>query len=311
MPDQFFFVPHSHWDREWYYPFEIFREKLVELIDKLVGIMRNDPDWKYFLLDGQTIVLEDYLESKGNDSELLKLVREGRIGIGPWYDLPDEFLVSGESIIRNLKRGHEICRKIGVAPVQVGYLPDMFGHISQMPQIFNGFGITDAVVWRGTPEMAKNQFLWKSRDHSSVFAVYLPLGYGFFYDLPETAEEFATRFNIYAQLAKLKDDSGVYLLQPGTDHWFPDPALAPLLKKTTELKPEWQMRIAKLEDYLSAVKAVVNSIPEFDGELRSVQQVQILPSVASSRLYLKKMNHCASARFWKNTLSRFPPWPGS
>ena len=89
-PAQLFFVPHTHWDREWYYPFEVFREKLVRLVDKLVGIMRDDPDWKYFLLDGQTIVLEDYQEISGQNPEFLKLIREGRIGIGPWYDLPDD-----------------------------------------------------------------------------------------------------------------------------------------------------------------------------------------------------------------------------
>jgi len=295
MAERFIFVPHTHWDREWYYPFEVFREKLVLLVDRLIGIMNQDPAWKYFLLDGQTIVLEDYLEIKGDYSELLKLVKDGRIGIGPWYDLPDEFLVTGESIIRNLKRGFEICRKLEADPVKVGYLPDMFGHISQMPQIFNGFGIKDAVVWRGTPAMAKNQFTWKTRDGSSVFAVYLPLGYGFFYDLPESAEEFVERFKIYSSLAKIKDPSGVYLMQPGTDHWAPDPQLPAILKKAMELNQDWQLEIAGLEQYFSEIKKAAGPVPEYQGELRSVDQVQILPSVASSRLYLKQMNHRASA----------------
>ena len=254
-PAQLFFVPHTHWDREWYYPFEVFREKLVRLVDKLVGIMRDDPDWKYFLLDGQTIVLEDYQEISGQNPEFLKLIREGRIGIGPWYDLPDEFLVSGESIIRNLKRGTDLCRGLGVEPVKVGYLPDMFGHISQMPQIFNGFGLKDTVVWRGMPNMDKNQFRWKTRDGSEVFAAFLPIGYGLVADLPESPEELVRRLNVVLQLLKIRDDSGVYLLMFGNDHLVPDPNLAPMLKKAGTVAADFSMKIDRLENYFAAIKA--------------------------------------------------------
>jgi len=294
-----FFVPHTHWDREWYLPFEVFREKLVELVDKLVLIMDSDPDWRYFLLDGQTIVLEDYFEVRGANPALLKLIKEGRIGIGPWYDLPDEFLVSGESIIRNLRRGHEICRKLGVEPVKLGYLPDMFGHVSQMPQIFNGFGIEDSIVWRGVPALPKNQFLWKSRNGSSVFAAYLPLGYGFFFDLPESAEEFVKRFEFMLSYYTPKDASGVYLVQPGTDHWSPDPALSTMLKEVNALKKDWQLKISGPQDYFTEIKPRAKDIPEHCGELRSCENTQILPGVASARLYLKEMNHRAGAMLEK------------
>ena len=294
-----FFVPHTHWDREWYLPFEVFREKLVELIDKLVSIMDSDPDWRYFLLDGQTIVLEDYFEVRGENPALLKLIREGRIGIGPWYDLPDEFLVSGESIIRNLRRGFALCQKLGVEPVKLGYLPDMFGHISQMPQIFSGFGIEDSVVWRGVPALSRNQFFWKSRDGSRVFAAYLPLGYGFFFDLPGSAEEFVKRFEFMLSYFTPKDASGVYLVQPGTDHWSPDPALSTMLKEVNALKTDWQLKISGPQDYFAEIKPRAKDLPEHTGELRSCENTQILPGVASARLYLKEMNHRAGATLEK------------
>jgi len=294
-----FFVPHTHWDREWYYTFEVFREKLIQLIDHLTGILKRDPSWKYFLLDGQTIVLEDYLEIKGDAPELLKLVKDGRIGIGPWYDLPDEFLVSGESIIRNLKLGFALCHKFGVKPVQVGYLPDMFGHISQMPQIFRGFGLENTIVWRGVPDLGRNQFHWQSRDQSEVFAAFLPTGYGLFSDLPENAPEFVKRLDIILGLLKMKDQSGVYLVMFGNDHLFPDSRLATMLKQSGAISRDWDLKLGRLEDYFAEIKQAGQELPAFSGELRSNDQTQILPGVASTRLYLKKMNHDADTMLCK------------
>ncbi len=101
-------ISHTHWDREWYQPFQIFRIRLVHLIDNLLAIMKNDPDYAHFMLDGQTIVLEDYLQIRPENEKYLKeLIKQGRILIGPWYILPDEFLVSPEATIRNLLRGEE------------------------------------------------------------------------------------------------------------------------------------------------------------------------------------------------------------
>ena len=89
-------VSHTHWDREWYKPFQHFRMRLVDLTDGLLKLLETDPEYKVFTFDGQTIVLEDYLEIRPeNEERLRKLVNEGRIIIGPWYNQPDEFLISG------------------------------------------------------------------------------------------------------------------------------------------------------------------------------------------------------------------------
>ncbi len=296
MPgNKLIFLPHTHWDREWYLPFELFREKLVQLLDRLSRMMAENPNYQYFLLDGQTIVLEDYLETGGLNLELLKLIKTGRIGIGPWYVLPDEFLVSGEAIIRNLKKGFEVSRHFGVEPVKVGYLPDMFGHISQIPQILRGFGIDTAIVWRGVPKMDRNQFRWQTKDGSSVLAAYLPMGYGAIFDLPDSAEEFLEKLSLFFPLIKMRDESRVYLIMVGTDHWVPEGNLPELLNRANELKKDWQMEMGTLEGYFAELKSRLSEIPAFQGELRSNEQTQILPSVASSRLYLKEMNHRAGA----------------
>jgi mannosylglycerate hydrolase len=133
-------VSETHWDREWYLPFQEYRARLVILVDKLLKILDSDPKFSNFTFDGQTIVLEDYLEVKPENKTLLKkYITERRISVGPWYVLPDEFLVSGEAIVRNLMLGHKIAREFGRV-MRAGYIPDPFGHITQLHHIYEGNG---------------------------------------------------------------------------------------------------------------------------------------------------------------------------
>ena len=144
-------VPHTHWDREWYKPFPVFRMQLVELLDALLDTLETDETYRHFQLDGQMAVIDDYLAMRPDARDrLADLNRRGRLSMGPWYTLPDEFLVSGETHVRNLQLGMRRAADFGGA-MAVGYLPDMFGHIAQMPQILTQFGFDDAVVWRGGP----------------------------------------------------------------------------------------------------------------------------------------------------------------
>ncbi|MBP5093289.1 MAG: alpha-mannosidase, partial [Abditibacteriota bacterium] len=123
-------ISHTHWDREWYLTFQQFRMRLVDLVDNLLDALDNNPDFKYFNFDGQTIVLEDYLEiHPEKEAKLAEYIKAGRILVGPWYQLNDEYLVSGESTVRSLLVGHRIAAKYG-KPMKLGYLPDQFGNIS-------------------------------------------------------------------------------------------------------------------------------------------------------------------------------------
>lgn len=143
------FVPHTHWDREWYLPFQVFRIKLIHLMDRLLDILSDDNKFTHFMLDGQAIILDDYLEVRPEMFPIIQaFVKTERLQIGPWYVLPDEFLVSPEALIRNLLYGGKVCGRFGDA-MRVGYVPDPFGHISQLPQILNGFGISYAALRRG------------------------------------------------------------------------------------------------------------------------------------------------------------------
>ncbi len=168
-------ISHTHWDREWYRSFQHFRTRLVDLIDHLINLMETDPDYRYFHLDGQTIMLDDYLQIRPeNEAILRKLVKEGRILIGPWYNQPDEFLVSAEAMVRNLALGRRMGDDWGNW-MRIGYVPDCFGHISQFPQIMRGFGIDNAALFRGiTADQVKSEFTWRSPDGSEILCVKMP-----------------------------------------------------------------------------------------------------------------------------------------
>ena len=140
----------THWDREWYLPFQSFRYELVETLNHLVKTMEQHPEFKLFCLDGQTVVLEDYADIEPHNAKRLrKLIEQGRVVVGPWYTMPDEYSVSGESLIRNLSVGMKLAEKWGGKPLMYGYINDIFGHIAQLPQILNGFGINGAYISRG------------------------------------------------------------------------------------------------------------------------------------------------------------------
>ena len=141
IPKTVYVVSHTHWDREWYKPYHQFRIDLSRIIKGILDTLENDEHFKHFLLDGQSIVLEDYLEIHPEDeSRIEKLVMEGSLSVGPWYILPDEFLVSAEATVRNLIYGHRVAGRMGRVQ-KVGYMPDSFGHIAQMPQILKQVGI--------------------------------------------------------------------------------------------------------------------------------------------------------------------------
>ncbi|MFN7149784.1 MAG: alpha-mannosidase, partial [Microthrixaceae bacterium] len=192
-------LPHTHWDREWYDPYPAFRIRLVELLDELLPRLEGDPAFAHFQLDGQMAVVDDYLEVRPAERDrLARLARSGRLSMGPWYVLPDEFLVSGETLVRDLQLGLRRAEAFGGA-MPVGYLPDMFGHVAQMPQLLALFGMHDAVVWRGVPAaMQSPAFRWRAPDGTEVRAEYLPGGYFNGSNMPDDVDELISRIDLFA-----------------------------------------------------------------------------------------------------------------
>ena len=279
-------VPHTHWDREWYSPFQTFRLRLVDLLDDLLPRLEADPSYGHFMLDGQMAVVDDYLAIRPEaEASLRRLAASGRLSMGPWYILMDEFLVSGETMIRDLQLGLERAAAFGGA-MAVGYLPDMFGHIAQMPQLLRQFGFDRAVVWRGVPAaMDRPAFWWEAPDGSQVRAQYLPEGYGNGAALPDDAKELVAmirRFEeTYGSLAGGEDD-GPLLWMNGTDHQVPRPWLGRVVAEANALQDDYRLRVGSLSEYLAA--APVDGLAHVSGELRSGARANLLMGVASNRV---------------------------
>ena len=226
-------VPHTHWDREWYEPFQVFRLRLVQLLDDLLPLLEHDLSYARFLLDGQTVVLDDYLAVRPEqEAAITRLVTSGRVSIGPWHSLMDEYMVSGETMVRNLQRGMLRAAELGGA-MTVGYLPDMFGHVAQMPQLLRLAGIEHAVVWRGVPfAVDKTAFWWIAPDGSRVRAEYLYGSYSNGRDLPDDPEKLVARARGYElELGDALLPGGGLLLMNGTDHHLPQPGLGTALDR--------------------------------------------------------------------------------
>ena len=185
-PKKIDYVNGTHWDREWYKTFQGFRYMLVDVMDEVIETLEADDSFRMYMLDGQTAVLDDYLEIVPENRERLqKLIAAGRIAVGPWYTMPDEFLPSGESLIRNLLLGHAKAKEYGAEQaMKYGYICDIFGHIAQMPQILAGFGIHGALLQRGNNrDTCPPHFRWISPDGTTCIAYRTPedMGYGAFY----------------------------------------------------------------------------------------------------------------------------------
>ena len=277
-------VPHTHWDREWYAPFQTFRLLLVDLLDDLLPAMEADPSYAHFLLDGQMAVVDDYLAVRPQAEQTLRrLAVSGRLAMGPWYVLMDELLVSGETMVRNLQRGLDRAAAFGGA-MEVGYLPDMFGHVAQMPQLLRQFGFEHAVVWRGVPaSVDRTAFTWVAPDGSAVRAEYLPGGYGNGAGVPDDAKAFLAR--VESQLDELGDrlrPDDTLLWMNGTDHQMPQPWLGRVVAEANALTDAVQIGVVPLAEHLAT--APVDGLPTVAGELRSGARANLLMGVASNRV---------------------------
>jgi len=294
-------VPETHWDREWYLTFQEFRAKLVIMLDKLLNILRTNPNYRNFTLDGQTIPIEDYLEVRPErEEEIKKYILEGRLSIGPMYILPDEFLISGESIIRNLLIGHKFAKKFGRV-MKTAYIPDPFGHIAQLPQIINSFNLSSIIFERGFGnEFEENElnmeFIWESPGKAaSILAIHLVRGYMSLQDLDTSLEDGKYKKaiekikRVTADLEKYTA-SPIILLNNGSDHREACPEIPEIVKQWNELYPDVLLEQSDFEYYINKVLSVKPKLKSFQGELRGSKYHPILSGVLSARMWIKQRN---------------------
>jgi mannosylglycerate hydrolase len=299
-------VSHTHWDRAWYCTFQEFRVRLVQLVDKLLAILDADPQFRCFMLDGQMSVLEDYLEVRPSQAQALReYCRSGRIQVGPWFVLADEFLVSPEALIRNLRLGQRMGEDYG-GVAKIGYVPDGFGHIAQLPQILRGFGIDNAFFWRGmgaAGDTLGSEFNWHAPDGSVVTAILMPwgyhnvtnLGYGIHwgdvsqmeFDVELALDKIERAINKLTPMA----NTDALLLMNGIDHAEAEARVPMIIQRANEHLSSAELRQGTLADHLAQVRASGKPLPDFSGEFRWGRYSEILQGVYSTRIHLKQDNH--------------------
>ena len=285
-------IGHTHWDREWYLPFEGFRARLVAMMDGLVAILERDPAFHCFVLDGQSIMVEDYLTVRPEAAgRVRRLIQDARLKIGPWYTAVDTFLPDPESLVRNLQLGRWQAQEFGAAPMPVGHLPDTFGFIGQLPQILHHFGIQDAFAWRGLhPENAAAACWWDAPDGSRVLVLRPPEGYceGALGVVDPDRFLVEALPGIIARQDQEPYDDRLFVI--GCDH-FPASARLPWLAEQIAQRVQHPVEIGSLEDMAVRVRASGARLPVIQGEQRDPCLAVCPASVCGTRVPLKQANY--------------------
>lgn len=299
-----YLVSHTHWDREWYQTFGEFRVDMDRVIRSMLADL-EEGRLDHFVLDGQAVLLHDYLSARpGEEGRIRALVEGGKLAVGPWYVLPDEFLVSGEATVRNLLLGHEAAAGLGGVQ-KVGYMPDSFGHIAQIPQLLQGTGIDSFIYTRGNGDEIDRlgwEFVWRAPDGSEVLAINQVRGYcnagglGLHevwhahtpreVDLDRAVAQVAEIFETHSERAR----SDVTLLNNGCDHFPPPRDLERILPALRKAFPGTEFRSGGFADYVRCVRAREPALETFEGELLGGRLHHILSGVWSTRMYLKQAN---------------------
>jgi alpha-mannosidase len=302
-------VSETHWDRAWYLPFERFHVRLVDMIDHLLTVLAH-PDFRHFVFDGQMVPIEDYLDVKPHRrKDIEQFARRGKLILGPCYVLPDEFLVSPESHVRNLLIGHSMAAEFG--PVQkVGYFPDSFGHVSQMPQILNGFGIDSFIFMRGMGDEGDElglEFWWDSpAGMGRVLACHQVNAYcnALMLGIPYTEQDlYPVNYEDALKKAECEADNllkfggvPILLFNNGLDHYHAQETIPRVIAYVNKHSDRLRLIHSTFEKFAHDIRTVRgNSLKSYCGELHGGRYQWVLSGTFSSRLYLKQANFEAQA----------------
>lgn len=286
-------VPHSHWDREWYFTTSRSKVYLMKDLKDVLDTLESNPDFKYFMVDAQGSLLDDYIKWMPQDKDrITKLVKEKKLVIGPWYTQTDQLVISGESIVRNMYYGMKRCETFG-GYMNVGYVPDSFGQSGNMPQIYKEFGIDDTLFWRGVSDDMVNHtdYNWRGDDGSVVFTTQIPFGYyigGKIPEDPKQSEEFWQK-ECFEKAGGRSATKHIYFPN-GFDQAPIRTNLPEIIKERNEKDPENEYVISCIEDYIKDVKSENPELEEVSGELVIAKHMRIHKSIFSSRSDLKVMN---------------------
>lgn len=286
-------VPHSHWDREWYFTTSRSKVYLMKDLKDVLDTLESNPDFKYFMVDAQGSLLDDYIKWMPQDKDrITKLVKEKKLVIGPWYTQTDQLVISGESIVRNMYYGMKRCETFG-GYMNVGYVPDSFGQSGNMPQIYKEFGIEDTLFWRGVSDDMVNHtdYNWRGDDGSVVFTTQIPFGYYIGGNIPEDPKQSEELWQkeCFEKAGGRSATKHIYFPN-GFDQAPIRTNLPEIIKERNEKDPENEYVISCIEDYIKDVKSENPELEEVSGELVIAKHMRIHKSIFSSRSDLKVMN---------------------
>lgn len=300
---KFFIIAHTHWDREWYMTYQENRVRLVKFMDDLLDTLEKDISFTCFTLDGQTSLINDYLDIKPKNKErIAKLIKSGKMLVGPWFVQPDENIPSGESLIRNLLISKNISDEFGDY-LKVGYLPDSFGQSAVMPTVLKGFGIDSAVFYRGlaSEDTPYNEFLWKGLDGSEVIASWMPSGYGNAMFLSEETDKSVIEIERNIRNLGSRSINGNILLMSGSDQCFPKKFLPDISIKLNEyyksLNKDYNFAITSLEDYITELRPYRDKMTVLEGEFRKGKHSRTHISISGTRMDVKKKNFLVERKY--------------
>ena len=273
---------HTHWDREWYREFEVFRLRLLRVFDNVLEMLECG-QIPSFYFDGQVSALLDYLEIKPEKEPVIrKFIAEKKLFIGPCYTLVDEFLTDRTAFEKNLEIGLKISRDFGCNDF-IGYLADTFGHSKNIPQIFLKYGIDKCMVWRGCGEIP-SEFKFNGINTVNLIR-------GYFMDI------FSAQMNIEQKAEWLKGNldriadksSDILLLPVGADHLGVEPDIAEQIASVNKILPDYEITLGSPFDYFNTVKDKFSKF-EWNDELRDNSKTFILPGSYSARTKIKQLN---------------------
>lgn len=297
----FHLIPHTHWDREWHLPRAALHARLIAVLDELVERLGAEPAYRSFLLDGQTVVLEDYARARPERREVLaQLVRAGRLQVGPWYVLTDELIPAGESLVRNLVLGAADSAQWG-GRLEVLYSPDAFGHPACWPALARGSGIASGVLWRGlggAPGQEGDRYRWRDPSGAEVRLWHLPAsGYEVGADLGGDPERLPEAWAwVRGQLVARATGRQIPVFV-GADHRAAPADLVGVREQLAELEHPNEVRISRLDEFFAAAADEFATAPLLSGELRaSPGYTWSLQGVHGTRAPLKR--RAALAELW-------------
>ncbi|EFS5538560.1 mannosylglycerate hydrolase [Listeria monocytogenes] len=286
-------IPHSHWDREWYFTSSRSTIYLVKHLKEVIETLEAKDDYHFYLMDAQSSLIEDYLRYCPEDkTRLEKLIAEKRLITGPWYTQTDQLVISQESIVRNLLYGTRIAREMGHS-MAVGYVPDAFGQGGNMPQICKEFGISKFLFWRGVADnrLKQTEFIWRGDDGTEMLAEQIPFGYYYGANIPENEAELKTYLDDQIGALEEKASTRNVYFPNGLDQAPVRKNLPELVAKFNELDSTREYQIASPETFFADLEKDVTNLPVIAGELTEGKHSRLHKSIFSTRADLKQANN--------------------